>query len=70
MAPEILKGEKYTNKVDIWSLGAMLYKLTTKKYPFNSNHPPELFRKIINDNPEALPAKFDEDTRKLLFKML
>jgi len=35
-APEIIKGEKYNEKVDIWSLGVVAFKLLTKTYPFNS----------------------------------
>jgi serine/threonine protein kinase len=26
MAPEILKGNSYTNKADIWSLGVVIYE--------------------------------------------
>ena len=29
LAPEIIKGENITNKVDIWSLGCILYELCT-----------------------------------------
>ena len=29
MAPEIIKGEKYNNKVDIWSLGCIIHELCT-----------------------------------------
>lgn len=34
MAPEIFKKNKYTNKVDIWSLGIITYKLLVGKSPF------------------------------------
>ena len=34
MAPEILKGEKYNDKCDLWSLGVNIYKLKTKNYPY------------------------------------
>jgi serine/threonine protein kinase len=27
LAPEILIGESYTNKVDIWSMGVLLYEM-------------------------------------------
>ena len=29
MAPEIIKGQKYNNKVDIWALGCIIYELCT-----------------------------------------
>ena len=34
MAPEIIKGN-YGKECDIWSLGVLLYKILTKKLPFN-----------------------------------
>ena len=29
MSPEIIKGEKYNNKIDIWALGCIIYELCT-----------------------------------------
>lgn len=34
MAPEIINGECYSYKVDVWSLGALLFQLLTGFYPF------------------------------------
>ena len=34
MAPEILLGLKYTQKVDLWSVGIMIYYMHFKEYPF------------------------------------
>ena len=34
MAPEILKNEEYDYKVDLWSLGVMIYRLYFGKFPF------------------------------------
>ena len=37
MAPEILLGEKYNDKCDLWSLGIIIYQLKTKKNPYIGN---------------------------------
>ena len=45
MAPEIINGEKYNNKVDIWSLGCIIQELCTLIPCFDDN---SLIRTIIN----------------------
>ncbi len=35
MAPEILAGEEYDAKCDLWSLGVIIYQLFFKKYPYD-----------------------------------
>lgn len=34
MAPEVLRGDKYDMKVDVFSLGLILYYMLTGKKPF------------------------------------
>lgn len=33
MAPEVLNRHEYSNKADIWSLGCVLFELTTLNHP-------------------------------------
>ena len=37
MAPELLNGQKYDNKVDIWALGCIIYELFTLEQCFDFN---------------------------------
>jgi len=46
MAPEILMNLPYDNRVDIYSLGCLLYNLVTGSYPFFENDLQRLMIKI------------------------
>lgn len=46
MAPEILRYEKYDNKADLWSIGAVTYELCVGKPPFRAANHVELLQKI------------------------
>jgi serine/threonine-protein kinase ULK/ATG1 len=46
MAPEILRYERYDAKADLWSVGTVLYEMTTGKPPFRARNHVELLRKI------------------------
>lgn len=47
MAPEILRGRTESDpKIDVWSLGVMLYSMIMGTYPFSSENKDELRRQI------------------------
>ena len=48
LAPEIINGNKYSNKADIWSLGCILYELSTLNRCFDSNNILELINQITS----------------------
>ena len=45
-APEVLKGEKFKEESDLWSLGVLIYYLKFKKYPFNGKNKDEILKQI------------------------
>ena len=42
MAPEVLKGGKYSERADVYSYGVVLWEMVTKKRPFSMYHPMQL----------------------------
>ena len=46
IAPEILNGDKYDEKCDLWSLGIGIYALAHKKYPFEGKDESEMKKNI------------------------
>lgn len=56
MAPEILKYKSYDAKVDLWSVGVILYEVIFGYAPFISNSFEELEVKILDDKPIEIPS--------------
>jgi len=55
MAPEVLMGLQYDGRVDLWSLGTIIYQCLTGKAPFKANNPYSL-RNFYEKSPELVPA--------------
>lgn len=54
MAPEVLRGQNYTTKADIWSLGVVLYQMLFGICPYQSKSIAMLISTISN-NDIAIP---------------
>ena len=50
MAPEILNGQKYDKRIDIWALGCILYELFTLEFCFDYGNIAGLINNIMKGN--------------------
>jgi len=52
MSPEQVKDSKHIDKrSDLYTLGLILYEMLTNRLPYHSSNIPELFNKILNEQP-------------------
>ena len=60
LAPELIENKQYTKKIDIWSLGIILYELMTFRKPFEIQSISELLKKIKKaDYPHIQNLKYN-----------
>ncbi len=48
MAPQLLKGHKYSSKCDVWSIGVIYYELLYGTHPWKGNNLHQLANHIEN----------------------
>lgn len=72
MSPEVLHGQGYDFKSDVWSLGCLLYEFATLKSPFEAPNQTlyDIFKKINNGDYPPLPDVFSQELRSLVSRML
>lgn len=72
MAPEMIKGEKYNQQIDIWALGVVMFELLTGDIPFNKKFKKnkKLFRRTITHGTIKYPSFLTPQAISLLKKML
>ena len=70
MAPEILAGEEYDNKCDLWSLGVIIYQLFFKEYPYDDLTEVAIYNKIKKLGQSIIKKTKNEKLDNLIRKLL
>ena len=70
IAPEMLKDLPYDYKVDIWSLGCIVYELCALEPPFNGRNVNELYKNIKAGRYIPIPNVYSNDLKKIIALML
>ena len=70
IAPEVCKGELYSYKADIWSLGCILYELCTLQRPFKGESIATVLNCILTQDPEPIQDMYSESLTSVVYLML
>jgi len=70
LSPEICQEKPYNQKSDIWSLGCILYEMTTLRHAFDASNMKELVVKILRGTYPPVPSTYSQGLRDLIADML
>jgi calcium-dependent protein kinase len=72
-APEMFQGGGYDEMVDLWALGATIYRLMVGKTPFESPYHSETISNILKGEfsfPPEVEQKYSKSARNLVLRLL
>lgn len=67
LSPELCQEQKYNSKTDIWSLGCLVYEITSFRPPFEASNHLALAHKIVYEDPASLLSSSTKDAGQLAF---
>ena len=66
LSPEICQEKPYNQKSDIWSLGCILYEITTLNHAFDANNMKDLVLKILRGTYPPIANQYSDDLKSLI----
>ena len=70
MSPELVKGEKYDDKSDVWACGCVLYELLSLKRVFDSTNQLGLIVAILENEFESVNEMYSKEIQQILGALL
>lgn len=70
MAPEIVQHGKYDQRVDVWSLGVLLYELTQGQAPFHGKKDIDINKNILDCNISSYKYDVSQEYKDLVSLIL
>ena len=64
------RDQPYNNKSDIWSLGCVIYEMTTLNPPFKSINMDGLYRAVLSGSYPKSPEHFSDELSKVIRHLL
>ena len=69
-SPEIWEQKPYDYKCDIWSIGCILYEMTTLHVPFLGLNMQELYKNISSEKYKPIPKMYSKNLNEIIDLML
>jgi NIMA (never in mitosis gene a)-related kinase len=69
-SPEVWQDKPYDKKSDIWSLGCVLYELTTLNPPFTAKDMQGLYNRVLKGVYPKIPSHFSSDLSAMIKALL
>ena len=65
-SPEIWNDKPYNSKCDIWSLGCIIYEMSTLHVPFRGTSLNQLYCRIMKGKYSQIPSRYSNDLKNII----
>jgi serine/threonine protein kinase len=67
-APEVIRGEKYSEKADVYSFGVVMWEVATRKQPFAGRNFMAVTMDVLEGKRPKIPADLPHPFKKIIKK--